>query len=72
MRFISMSVVSHREPFIYTRTPSMTSFFVLGGSFPFNLLEDELVADDVDGTEIEDSCILGEDIVDIEGVGLSS
>ena len=50
----------------------MTSFFVLGGSFPFNLLEDELVANDVDGTEIEDSCILGEDIVDVEGVGLSS
>ena len=52
---------------MYTRTPSITSFFVLGGSFPFDMLEDELVVD-VDGTKIED-CILDEGFV--ECVGLS-
>ena len=48
----------------------MTSFFVFGGSSPFDVLEDELVVD-VDGTKIEDF-ILGEDFIDIEGFGLSS
>jgi len=46
----------------------MTSFFVLGGSSPFNVLGDELVADKVEG------CILDEDFeLDVEVVqGLSS
>jgi len=49
----------------------MTSLFVLGGSSPFDVLEDELVAGDVG----EVDCILVEDFeldVDVEGAGLSS
>ena len=52
---------------MYARTPSMTSFFVLGGSSPFDALEDELVADGVDDMVVEDR-ILDEDL----GVDLSS
>ena len=54
---------------MYTRTPSMTSFFVLGGSSAFTALEDELVADVVDEIEVE-NCILG--FIEVEGAGLSS
>ena len=54
---------------MYTRTPSMTSFFVLEGSSPFTVLEDELVADVVDGLELEDWIL---DFVEVEGAGLSS
>ena len=54
---------------MYTRTPSMTSFFVLGSSSPFTALEDELVADVGDEIEVED-CIL--DFIGVEGAGLSS
>ena len=52
----------------------MTSTFVLGGSSPLSLLEDELVADGVDNAEIED-CILDKGFefdAGVEGVGLSS
>jgi len=47
----------------------MTSLSVLGGSSPFDVLEDELVADNVD----EVDCILIEDFeFGVEGAGLSS
>ena len=51
----------------------MTSFFVLEGSSPFNLLEDELVAGDADEVEVE-NCILGEEFelgAEVEDGGLS-
>jgi hypothetical protein len=51
----------------------MTSFFVLGGSSPFNTLEDELVARDVDEVGVE-NCILDEGFefdAEVGGGGLS-
>ena len=47
----------------------MTSFFVLGGSSPFTMLEDELAADAVDDLEIEGWIL---DLIEVEGAGLSS
>lgn len=54
----------------------MTSLFVLGGSSPSSVLEDELVAGNVDGVEVED-CIPDENFkleldAEVEGAGLSS
>ena len=51
----------------------MTSFFVLGGSSPFKMLEDELVAGGFDEVEAED-CILDEEFeldAEVEDAGLS-
>lgn len=49
----------------------MTSFFVLGGSSTFVVLEDGLVADDVDVAEVElEGCTFAG--LEVEGAGLSS
>jgi hypothetical protein len=59
---------------MYTRTPAITSLFVLGGSFALTVLEDE-VATDADGSDFE-SCTSDEGFAeldaDVEGAGLSS
>lgn len=62
---------------MYTRTPAMTSFFILGGSSAFIVLEDVLAVDgaDVDEAQSVEVCIFVEDFAldaGVEGAGLSS